>query len=413
MNSAPPKAPWMSDAEYQRLYGHLLTTKIEEKPELTSAVAEPVEKGPPTIQSEDKEKYSISKKRRDHDASTYRDEEYLQRQKREKHLAEQIKKQEINLTAGGKVNVDHMVIQHYNERTIMTKNENRDLSPIIKLKNFNNAIKYMLIHKFTKPGNVVLELACGKGGDIRKYASCNISQLIGIDISEESIREASRRYQKMRNSIPYEVVFITGDCFGESLGPTVEPFPACRFPCDAVSVQFALHYAFETEAKAKTMMLNVTKSLKIGGYFFGTIPDSEFIRYKLNKFPKDREEIKWGNSVYRIKFANNEYLKNDYEFPSPFGQMYTFYLKDAIDNIPEYVIPFETLRSLADEFGLELRLKKGFNEFFAQEFPAWYNQFSPRMKEGLKRKDGKYGIEGDEKEAAAYFYTTFAFQKVR
>ena len=154
----------MSDAEYQRLYGHLLTTKIEEKPELTSAVAEPVEKGPPTIQSEDKEKYSISKKRRDHDASTYRDEEYLQRQKREKHLAEQIKKQEINLTAGGKVNVDHMVIQHYNERTIMTKNENRDLSPIIKLKNFNNAIKYMLIHKFTKPRNVVLEMACGKGG---------------------------------------------------------------------------------------------------------------------------------------------------------------------------------------------------------------------------------------------------------
>lgn len=216
----------------------------------------------------------------------------------------------------------------------------------------------------------------------------------------------------MRN-LAYQVILITGDCFGESLGVAVEPFPECRFPCDIVSTQFCLHYAFETEAKARRTLLNVSKSLKIGGHFFGTIPDSEFIRYKLNKFSKDVEKPSWGNSIYKVTFENNDYQKNDNEFPSPFGQMYTYWLEDAIDNVPEYVVPFETLRSLADEYGMELELQMPFNKFFVQEIPQWVNRFSPRMREGLQRSDGKFGVEGDEKEAAAYFYTVFAFRKVK
>lgn len=57
--------------------------------------------------------------------------------------------------------------------------------------------------------------------------------------------------------------------------------------------------------------------------------------------------------------------------------------------------------------------KLAFNKFFVEEIPEWINRFSPRMKEGLQRSDGKYGVEGEEKEAASYFYTVFAFRKVR
>ncbi len=43
---------------------------------------------------------------------------------------------------------------------------------------------------------------------------------------------------------------------------------------DTVSCQFAFHYCFESEEKARTAFKNVAMYLKEGGYFFGTIPNA-------------------------------------------------------------------------------------------------------------------------------------------
>lgn len=48
---------------------------------------------------------------------------------------------------------------------------------------------------------------------------------------------------------------------------------------DLVSCQFALHYAFESEARARMMLQNIATRLKPGGYFIGTIPDANLIVY--------------------------------------------------------------------------------------------------------------------------------------
>ncbi|CUS21302.1 LAQU0S02e10616g1_1 [Lachancea quebecensis] len=413
MNVRPEKPVWMSQEQYDKQYGSPTET-IAKK-----STPKPAEEEQPKIEELEQEgddaKIELEKpvfriQKRKH--QRYDNEERRKKHQLHKMREEQIKRHEIDMTANKVVNVDQIIRKHYNERTFVAKRRRRHLSPIIKLRNFNNAIKYMLIDKFTFPGNVVLEMGCGKGGDLRKYGAAGISQFIGIDISNASIVEAQKRFSSMGN-LDYQVILITGDCFGESLGVAVEPFPECRFPCDVVSAQFCLHYAFESEEKARRTLLNVTKSLRIGGYFMGTIPDSEFIRYKLNKIPKEVEKPSWGNAIYKVTFENSDYQNNNNEFTSPFGQMYTYWLEDAIDNVPEYVIPFETLRSLADEYGLELELQMPFNAFFVQEIPKWINKFSPKMQEGLQRSDGKYGVEGDEKEAASYFYTVFAFKKVK
>lgn len=416
MVAKPEKPIWMSQEDYDRQYGSFNehVDAVEAKVTPPKPATEPVnnlqtDPGASNDETEvAKPVFKIQKRRH----ARFDHEERQKQLRAQKIREEQLKKHEIELAANRTINVDQIVRQHYNERTFIANRSRRNLSPIIKLRNFNNAIKYMLIDKYAKGGDVVLELGCGKGGDLRKYGAANISQFIGVDISNASIQEAHKRYQSMKN-LSFQVILITGDCFGESLGVAVEPFPDCKFPCDLVSVQFCLHYAFETEEKARRALFNVSKSLKIGGHFFGTLPDSEFIRYKLNKFDKTVEKPSWGNSIYKVTFENNEYAKNDHEFPSPFGQMYTYWLEDAIDNVPEYVVPFETLRSLADEYGLELEMQMPFNKFFVQEIPHWIERFSPRMREGLQRSDGKYGVEGDEKEAASYFYTVFAFRKVR
>ena len=423
MSLRPEKPAWMSQEDYDRQYGTAFETSAPVSSSETAANTTSSSSTAPTPSEETSvsgENGSASNggnaalanriEKRKH--SRYDQAERSRSIAAQKLRDQQFKEHEIEMTANKTINVNQIVREHYNERTIIANRSKRNLSPIIKLRNFNNAIKYMLIDKYTKRGDVVLELGCGKGGDLRKYGNAGISQFIGIDISNASIQEAHKRYRSMRN-LSYQVILITGDCFGESLGVAVEPFPQCRFPCDVVSTQFCLHYAFESEEKARRALLNVAKSLRIGGHFFGTIPDSEFIRYKLNKIAKDVEQPSWGNSIYKVTFANNEYQKNNNEFPSPYGQMYTFWLEDAIDNVPEYVVPFETLRSLADEYGLTLELQMPFNKFFVEEIPQWINKFSPRMKEGLQRSDGRFGIEGEEKEAASYFYTMFCFRKVK
>lgn len=48
---------------------------------------------------------------------------------------------------------------------------------------------------------------------------------------------------------------------------------------DVVSMQFCMHYAFESEEKARMMLANATRYLRPGGVLIGTIPDCENLLY--------------------------------------------------------------------------------------------------------------------------------------
>jgi mRNA (guanine-N7-)-methyltransferase len=50
-------------------------------------------------------------------------------------------------------------------------------------------------------------------------------------------------------------------------------------PFDVVSMQFCMHYAFETRDKAQCMLQNVTRYLRKGGVFIGTVPNADFLLY--------------------------------------------------------------------------------------------------------------------------------------
>ena len=75
------------------------------------------------------------------------------------------------------------------------------------------------------------------------------------------------------------------------------------------------------------------------------------------------------------------------------------------------MVPFETLRSLCEEYDLVLKYKKSFTDIFNQEIPKYFSKLNKNLIDGMKRSDGKYGAEGDEKEAVA-FYIGFVFEKV-
>ena len=51
----------------------------------------------------------------------------------------------------------------------------------------------------------------------------------------------------------------------------------------------------------------------------------------------------FGNEVYHIKFPEDRPEK-----PGPFGDIYNFYLQDAV-NCPEFLVDLPTLESLAEK----------------------------------------------------------------
>src|SRR5699024_8501494 len=128
----------------------------------------------------------------------------------------------------------------------------------------------------------------------------------------------------------FEACFATGDCFSKSIPDILEPnFPGIinsLFPVDCVSIQFAMHYAFETEEKVHQLLTNVTKSLRAGGTLVGTIPSSDFIRDKIvNHAFIDKENRKFGNDLYSVTFHKDP--PEGGVFRPPFGNGYNYSLK--------------------------------------------------------------------------------------
>ncbi len=121
---------------------------------------------------------------------------------------------------------------------------------------------------------------------------------------------------------------------------------------NVASCQFALHYSFETEQKARQFLQNVSENLQDGGIFFGTLPDANKIVSRIQK----ADGLQFGNSVYQIRFEKKEFPK--------YGAKYWFQLEDAIDDCPEYLVHFPTFEKLAAEYGLTRLLKQGFHDFY-------------------------------------------------
>lgn len=290
---------------------------------------------------------------------------------------------------------------HYNERPDPGMRQRKG-SPIIKLRNFNNFIKSVLIQKQARPRSVVLDIGCGKGGDLLKWSKLRTQGWIGVDIADVSIQQARSRYEDMQFK-PFWADFCVGDAFSDQIEDIVHPE---AFPIDTVSIQFSLHYAFKSERNIRILLHNVSRALKRNGKFIGTIPNSDVLVKNIWSVPEGKTE--WGNALYRVKF--DKLPPKDLE-SDPFGHQYYFFLEDAVGNVPEYIVPFNVLHKLCSEYGLQLEYKRPFLDMFDSETSNDTRLFRLCDKMKVFKQDGSYGIDGDEREAAG-FYLAFAFRKI-
>ncbi|KAG8222959.1 hypothetical protein J437_LFUL000254 [Ladona fulva] len=214
-----------------------------------------------------------------------------------------------------------VVAGHYNaleDRGLEVRSNSR----IYFMRNFNNWIKSVLINQYLtkiqdkkKYGEPlkVLDIGCGKGGDLMKWRIGRISHLVCADVADERLR------------------FKYKD-------------PSIKF--DLVSCQFAFHYCFESLPQADIMLCNIAECLKPKGYFIGTTPDA----YEIVKRAIKSGKSSFGNSIHNIAF------ECPIEPPSSiplFGAKYNFDLEGVV-SCPEFLVHFPTFVRLAEKHGLRL-----------------------------------------------------------
>jgi hypothetical protein len=115
-------------------------------------------------------------------------------------------------------------------------------------------------------------------------------------------------------------------------------------------------------------------------------------RQHLDEIAPD-EPPKWGNSVYSIEFEGHT--------PRPaFGHRYRFFLRDAVDDVPEYVVRWDTFVALAAEVGLHPVYEAGFHQVYTEH--CEHREYGPllaRMK--VRNEQGESQMDEDQWEAAS------------
>ncbi|KAL8803369.1 MAG: hypothetical protein Q9200_006247 [Gallowayella weberi] len=419
---------------------------------------------------------------------------------------QQAREQEAKVAAATR-GVHDVVRQHYNAVPQRGREWRRTDSRIKGLRGFNNWVKSTIIHKFSPNTDIsgggdpllVLDIGCGKGGDLAKWAQApqDVALYVGIDPAEVSIEQARERYAQMghgggtggrggrggrdgrgggRPRRTFDAEFIVQDAFGESIG-TIPIVRNVGFDAkggsrwggggfDVVSMMFCMHYAFEDEGKTRGMLQNIAGALKKGGKLIGTMPNSDVLREKVTEFHKkqglrspkpqangtakaaaqavpdaegdvtsapqtsateaepskprlptpdigDQESeddavAHWGNSIYQVRFPGK--TPPDGIFRPPFGWKYNYFLDEAVE-VPEYVVPWEAFRALAEDFNLELQYRRTFPDIWKEERnDPVFGPLSERMGV-IDRLSGELMVTQEEMEAVG-FYHAFCFYKV-
>ena len=251
--------------------------------------------------------------------------------------------------------------QNYYYKVDLSKSRND--CPSIRIRNFHNYVKRRLFsdsvrflrHNDTDSNTQVrlLELACGKAGELHKWAENDIDFVVGIDLFadniENSINGAQSRYRsqitqyeqgKLRNvsNLP-EVHFMVGD-----ISKNIRDFNAFRTESgkqdiyipqmeallentkydignekfNLISIQFAIHYMFDKKESLDGLLDNIEENLALGGLFIGTCFDGQILWNKLKEMTKG-EKVEARNEdgalIWKIKkdYINRTKEKDDTE----------------------------------------------------------------------------------------------------
>lgn len=259
----------------------------------------------------------------------------------------------------------------------------RDSYAIKNMNKFHNNVKRQLINDFCKNSHSLMDIACGKAGDLDKWISADIKKIYGIDLFKNNIeisddsaysRTLKRLLEDKKINLHHDKntwVYFTIDAsqkINESYSykhTDKEVFDVlygikknnekksnywkyCVEPFDNISCQFAIHYFFKCSDSLDNFIYNVDKHLKSGGHFIGTCFDSTLIKKKL----KTVDHIKGCYKNKTLWQINKKY--NDDTLDFSYGETISVYIESVNQFIDEYLVNFDILEKKLLKYNIKV-----------------------------------------------------------
>ena len=350
---------------------------------------------------------------------------------------------------------------------------------LFHLRAFNGWVKATQIQELDPKTNVkgkktrtplrVLDLACGKGGDLGKWVlhDRGVNFYVGVDVARGSLLDAALRARKVKKlkRCTFTCADLGADVPGRLRSPKHKRMqellswsrqdesefetgnPAFKMvrgggislddKFDVVSIQFAIHYMMSSRTRARRFFQTVSELLEIGGNLIATTIDARVVMdYMLDlgldlHFEDDKQAeralIEVGGGACRIQFDGDVVRKiftsRDVHASSEglFGLQYTFTLVEGSDhaagvgdavNLPEWLTPLPVLKSLAAEAGFELESAENFHEFYSNRSDPTTHPLAHSALYNMKVLNRNGSISEEEWEVS-HLYIALKFRKVR
>ena len=178
----------------------------------------------------------------------------------------------------------------------------------------------------------VLDLACGRGGDLPKLRSHTVNYH-GVDVADKALEEAERRFHEM--GMQGSVHTYCSDAADVELPSTLA--------ADVAIMNFALHYFTDSHEHCDKLFAKVSSALRPGGVFCGVCPIAEKVPQSMHT-----TALHWPTRGEMIAM--------------PWGHQYRYVMPPFVD-AHEYLVPMKDVIEVAHRHRLYLMKTRGAVEY--------------------------------------------------
>ena len=323
------------------------------------------------------------------------------------------------------------------------------------MKNFHNLyVKKKIIASVAKQGDTLIDLACGKAGDLPKWMNARLSFVFGVDISPDNLENridgACARFLKLKKTnklVPYSLFVngnssynikdgsamlndkakqITAAVFGigsndpDKIGKGVSrQYGKGADGFNISSCQFAIHYFFESPDTLKGFMKNIAECTKQNGYFIGTCYDGNLVFNKLKKISLGEtiKIVENGKKIWEITKGYSADTFNDDS--SSIGYKIDVFQESINQYITEYLVNFDYMNRVMTAYGFEIINREEASEMGLPDGSGLFSELFMNMLDEIKKNKFKAKDYEDacnmtkfEKEIS-FLNRYFVYKKVR
>ena len=316
------------------------------------------------------------------------------------------------------------------------------------LRDFHNLwVKKRLIVGASRRNGTLIDMACGRGGDLPKWIAAGLRFVYGIDLVDDNISNrldgACARYlnySKRTKRMP-KAIFSVGDATlnirdGTGISAGIDQaanmavfgmrtdgklpegirsaFGIGKSGFDVCSLQFAIHYMFRNIRTFNNCLRNVAEVTKVGGYFIGTCYDGSKVFNALQSKPQGgsvsksiNDQVIW--ALTKLYDAENFRPDND-----SLGLAIDVYQETIGKTFREYLVNLPFLEEQLEAYGFSRLLPSELKEV---NLPTSVGSFRLLYDEMMSvPKSQKYGqareLSGAQMDIS-FLNSYFIFKKTR